>query len=96
MPDLILIWFAFIIGGFSFIWTNILLDEGMIFHFVWKWIHKIPYEAIRKPLGACEYCFGGQLALWGYLFLTQEYSILEHIQFIILTILIIHILIKKL
>ena len=49
-------------------WTfsHILLKDGMILDWWGKILVRLP-EKIADPLGLCEYCLAGQLALWFYL-----------------------------
>ena len=62
-----------------------LTDEGMIFGWYGKFLDKLnPY--IANPLGGCDKCFGGQIALFFYIFYTNEYNLIIHIFFISLTI----------
>lgn len=72
----------------------ILTSPGMIFYFWYKWIDHLPDWAF-KPLGGCNMCFGGQLALWYYLIkYFHSYNFLHHILFICGTILTVMILDK--
>ena len=57
-----------------------------------KIVARMP-EWLCEPLGGCEYCVAGQLALWYYLYKNwHEYDIIEHILFITLTIFIVEII----
>lgn len=58
---------AFLIGAFAYVFTNILIQPGEILGFFGNWINRLP-DYLRKPLGGCEACFAGQLALWFGLF----------------------------
>jgi hypothetical protein len=72
----------------------ILTSPGMIFYFWYKLIDHLP-DALFKPLGGCNLCFGGQLGLWYYLIkYFHSYNLLHHIFFICGTILIVMILDK--
>lgn len=90
---------AVIIGIVAWVFCMILMEEGMIFSKWWNVLNKLP-NWLAKPLGSCEYCFAGQLALWVYLYqslLSGSYNLLTHIAFIsvaIFTIEIINTLIK--
>jgi hypothetical protein len=75
---------AVIIGIVAWVFCLILIDEGMIFGYWWTVLNKLPVW-LSKPLGACEYCFAGQLALWWYIYqscLTGQYNAFYHIAFI--------------
>lgn len=50
----------------AWVFSNILIDEGMIFEKWWLVLNKLP-NWLSKPLGACEYCLAGQIALWYYI-----------------------------
>ena len=77
---------AIIIGIVAWVFVIILMEEGMIFSFWWGVINKLP-EWLGNPMGKCEYCMAGQLALWYYLFTYfHSYNILHHIAFISLSI----------
>jgi len=84
--------FAVAIVAYVFV---ILTSPGMIFYFYYKLIDKIKYDFIFKPLGGCNLCFAGQLALWFYLIKHfHSYNFFEHIFFISGTILTVMILDK--
>ena len=74
---------AIITGIVAWVFCRILIEPGMIFGGWWQILNRLP-EWLSKPLGACEYCFGGQLALWYFIF-SFDYSIVHHIQFISVT-----------
>ena len=77
---------------FAWVFCNILIEPGMILDKWWLVLNKLP-EWLSKPFGACVYCFGGQLALWGYPILHHSsYGLIEHIMYIIGTIFIIRII----
>ena len=83
---------AIITGIVAWVFVVILMEEGMIFAWWWNVIQKLP-DWLRKPLGDCEYCFAGQLALWYYLIqYWNTYSPVYHIAFISITILTVKIL----
>lgn len=42
-------------------------------------------EYLYMPIWGCQYCTSGQLSLWSYLIIFNEYSFLYHIAFITLT-----------
>lgn len=82
------------IALFCAVWIEYLTVEGAIMEWYYKLLKKItPYLA--KPLGHCQYCMGGQIALWSYLIIYwSEYSIyngIKNIFFICLTIFLIDI-----
>ena len=56
-----------VIAVCCFVWVNILMQPGNIFNCYNKLIEKVP-EWLYKPLGGCDYCFTGQVALWYFLF----------------------------
>ena len=79
---------AIVIGVVAWVFCIILMEEGMIFAWWWDVINRLP-NWLQKPLGACEFCFGGQLALWYYLgtrLLTSDYNAFYHIAFVSITI----------
>jgi len=82
---------ALIVVMTAIVYTEVLTAPGMILGWWDKWLHnRVKSDWILKPLGDCAYCFGGQLALWSYLFL-GVYSFWEHFAYIIFVIFIIHI-----
>ena len=73
---------AILIGLFAYVFCNILTDTGMIFGKYYQWLQKLP-EWLAKPLGMCEYCFAGQIALWYYLIVHfATYNFAWHVGFI--------------
>ena len=75
---------AIIVGIVAWVFVFILIDTGMIFEKWWVVLNKLP-QWLSKPLGSCEYCFAGQLALWVYLIqrlIVGSYNVFEHIAFI--------------
>lgn len=83
------------IAIFAWVFSCILIDNGMIFERWWDVLNKLP-EYIKKPLGACEYCLAGQIALWYYI---VEYvhcgayiGFIEHISKIAITIFFVHLI----
>jgi hypothetical protein len=82
---------AFYIAVFSWVYVHILTDEGMILSWWYKLLSRINNPYILKPILTCEYCVAGQIALWGYFFL-GNYNFIQHIIFISLTILLVHII----
>jgi len=78
----------------AWVYVYILLKEGMILSWWWEIINELP-EWASEPLGGCEYCVAGQMALWYYLYEKfYEYDLAEHILFITLTIFIVEIINK--
>jgi hypothetical protein len=73
---------SIIIGIVGWVFCLILIQPDMIFA---KWqvvLDKLP-EWLAKPLGGCEFCFTGQVALWYYLYQYHStYGLIEHIAFI--------------
>jgi hypothetical protein len=69
----------------AFIFSYVLIDEEGIFAFYGRLINRLPLWA-SKPLGMCELCFSGQLALW-YGFFMDSYTVPNHVIFICITIL---------
>jgi hypothetical protein len=71
---------------FAWVFT-FLTREGEVLSFYGRLIDKIPYDDLYKPLGGCNRCFGGQVALWYYLIVHfHDYNFFEHIVFICATI----------
>ena len=78
---------AIITGIVAWVFVLILLEEGMIFEWWWNVLNKLP-DLLAKPLGKCEYCLSGQLALWYFIYYSWgNYSIFWHIGFISIAIL---------
>ena len=86
------------------VFTRVLMDEDMIFGWYnnllerWSWDINTGEQKwffyLAKPLGYCDVCFGGQLALLFYIFY-GNYNLIVHIFFISLTILFIKWLRKR-
>lgn len=91
--------YALQLAAVAIAFVGIMQDEGMVFEWYgdvlddldrknkkWKWV--------TKPLGNCTVCFGGQAALWVWLYLNWEkYQggvtaalMIQHIIFISITI----------
>ena len=84
--------YALLFAALAVVYTEVLTAPGNILGWWDKIIHRfVRSEYLLKPLGDCAYCFGGQIALWGYLIVRGEYWWLEHILFVGLTIFVIHI-----
>lgn len=71
----------------------LLTEDKMIFGWYGRLIERIKYDWLYYPMGGCEKCFAGQLALWYYLIKHfASYNLFNHVWFIsavILTVLII-------
>lgn len=55
----------------GYVFTNILINPGMIFDFYGDFLdNKVkPFShKLADAMGSCVYCFTGQLALWYYIF----------------------------
>lgn len=89
---------AIYIGITAWVFTMILIDPDMIFGKYGQLLQKLP-DWLGKPLGLCEYCLAGQLALWYYLIANwSDYNVITHIFFVsiaILTVEIINIIHQK-
>ena len=73
---------AIIIGITAWTFTILLMDKDMIFGWWYNVIDRLP-EYFAKPLGKCEYCLAGQIALWLYLIKHfNNYDPIDHIFFI--------------
>jgi len=76
----------------AWVYCYILLKDGMILGWLENWIARLP-SWLCEPLGGCEYCVAGQMALWFYLYRNfYEYDLIEHILFITTTIFIVEII----
>ena len=77
---------AIIIGIVAWVFVIILMDEGMIFSRYWDILNLLP-NWLAMPLGKCEYCLSGQLALWYFLYTHwHDYNVFYHIAYISLAI----------
>jgi len=61
-----------------------LQGDGEIFAWYRRLIEQLP-EWLFKPLGGCFRCITGQVALWWFIFM-EEYTIVNHLFFISMTI----------
>ena len=85
---------VFLIAVFAWIFIDVLEDEDMILYPWYRLIKRFP-DWVSKPLGACEYCFGGQVAMWYYIYAYHaSYSLISHVIYISSTIFIIRLLNK--
>lgn len=83
--------YCLLFASVAIVYTEVLTAPGNILGWFDKLIHRfIHNDYILKPLGDCAYCFGGQVALWGYFLVRTDYDWLEHILFVTFTIFIIH------
>ena len=93
-----MIWDAVLIGICAWVFSHILIDDGNILGWWGELIWKLP-NWLSSPLGECEYCLAGQMALWYYLYVNfnnyldnvVNYAI-WHILFITLTIFVVEII----
>ena len=77
---------ALLLGVCAWVFVFILMDDGMILSWWGKVINRLP-EWLSEPLGGCEYCVAGQMALWYYFYrYWTSYDAVEQILFITLTI----------
>ena len=90
-----MIWDAVLIGICAWVYVYILLDDGMILGWLGKFLCRLP-DWLHEPLGGCEYCVAGQMALWYYLYVNWSgYTIelaIPHILFITLSIFIVELI----
>jgi len=89
---------SLVIAISAWVYVFILLKEGMVLGWLWKILDKLP-EWLQDPLGGCEYCVAGQMALWYYLYKNwNEYDVafcdtlIGHILFITTTIFVVEII----
>ena len=75
----------------AWVYVHLLLKEGMVLSWFNNVLDRLP-EWLSEPLGGCEYCVAGQMALWYYLYKMESYNLVEHILFITLTIFIVEII----
>lgn len=96
------VFYCVLMASISFVYINILLDAEMVGGVLYRTVSPILDKTrvtrwLKKPLLDCVHCNSGQLSLWIYLDIygLDNYNFLMHIGFISLTILIAHILHKK-
>ena len=70
--------------------VNILLEPDMLLYWYGNLLDRLP-TWLSFPLGRCEKCLSGQLALWGFILL-EPYNLVNHIFTITATIFITYIL----
>lgn len=92
--------YSILIAIAGWVYSMILLKEGMILGWFGKIICRLP-DWICEPLGGCEYCVSGQMAMWFYLYFGwDDYGVdffgtlIQHVLFITLTIFIVAIINK--
>ncbi len=82
-----------VVSAYTF--TNILAQPEMIFGWYADLIDRLP-NWIAKPLGKCDLCLSGQLALWGYVVAFYDtYSVVVHYLVVLFSIFFLHVF-KKL
>jgi hypothetical protein len=83
------------IAIFAVIFSCILIEKEQILEFYGNLLEKLP-RWLGHPLGLCAYCFGGQIALWYFIYrvitLPEKYYFLDHVSFIAVTIFLIHLI----
>jgi len=91
-----------LMASISFVYINILLDAEMVFGGMYRVVSPILDKTrvtrwLKKPLLDCVHCNCGQLSLWMFLVIygLEEYNVFTHIGFVSLSVLIAHILHKK-
>ena len=89
---------AILIGICAYVYSFILLEEGMILGWFGKLLCRLP-DWLHEPLGGCEYCVAGQMALWYYLWvnfdnylINIDKSVISHILFITLAIFVVELI----
>lgn len=90
MDLLFLNWLTLAIAISAFVYSNMLTENGMIFHGLFEYLEERLPEWIFKPLIGCQYCVSGQWSLWFFLyygiFEVSDYVFYIHIWFILQTI----------
>ena len=62
---------------------GVMMQPNMVLNWYYRLIDRIPYDFIFKPLGGCNICLSGQIALWFYLITYwKEYNLFEHIFYV--------------
>ncbi len=70
MLNLLLLQYTFEISIVSFVICILLTDEYMIlyrYYLFLLWLNRFNLQWLSYPLGYCEKCLGGQIALWFYI-----------------------------
>lgn len=78
------IWMAFLLAITAYVFSSILIEDDMLLSKYQKILNRLP-DWLANPFGACDLCFGGQLALGIYI-IEYKYDFLEHILFVSMTI----------
>ena len=90
-----LLYISIQVAVFAVIFSCLLIEEGQIFSFYGRLLGKLP-DWIGSPLGLCVYCFGGQIALWYFIyrifFIPERYDGFVHLSFIAMTLFFIHLI----
>lgn len=90
-----LILYSLLIAITGFVYSNLLTEEGHIFHGLKNFLKEHLPEYLYKPVIGCERCVTGQLALWVYLYFNYaDYNFVNHIIFISLSIFLVAIITK--
>lgn len=92
---------SFLIACFSYVYIIILYDAdkllGTLYQPFLKLLDKTMVTRwLTKPLLTCVHCNAGQVSLWFYLiYYWNDYNLFQHIGFVSLTIVLVHILYTK-
>lgn len=83
MLTLIQIYKTLQIGVFAYIVSSELIKPKHLLHFWFLWLEKLEkkYPKIAYPIGYCEKCFAGQIALWYFLFV-EKFNFINLLLFI--------------
>lgn len=84
MLELIDIFYAFQVAVFGHVFTQILMQQGMLFERYQDALVTIEDrlgKMVSYPLGMCTKCFTGQVALWWFI-ATQPFNLTKLILFI--------------
>lgn len=60
------------IGSFAWVFVNVYTQPDMIFGWYYRILEKLP-TWLAKPIGLCDICLSGQLALWILLAFFYDY-----------------------
>jgi len=71
------------IGVFAYIVSSELIKPKHLLNFWFLWLEKLEkkHPKIAYPIGYCEKCFAGQIALWYFIF-TQHFNFINLVIFI--------------
>jgi len=96
------LFYCVLIASISFVYINVLLDAEMVGGAIYRVVSPIFDKTLvtrwlKKPLLDCVHCNSGQLSLWLYLDIygLENYNVMIHFGFVSLTVLMVHILHKK-